>query len=1447
MNTDLDESMLAPNQYRYALNIRNGNSEQGAEGTITNAEGNQEVSITLPSGGNRVIMAKDDEANDRVLYMVYNSEGNNRFLAYDYKNSVINTIVSDSGNTLGLDPNFLITSCDVIRDDVTTYATFCDNFSEPKNIDIEAGIRTWDTNQDGSDYIYRKFLGDFDTVSPTSANKDEVYSRDINITDTAGTTQTMTIYYRCTSATANDPTSGTSSYTPNANWEICPAGYIYGTLTAASFTNIVTPHLSQPNAEYTTSTNNYNYLYGSLYQFKVRYVKADGRRSAWSPITKFIDPQYPADSYLERSTYINTNNFNNQISIYADVPDTSTYKQVEFAIRRAMNDKSPEDWQLAGRINIPEELEKRVYTDTLQVRFDYDGSTVPMPLDQNDAQQLMSWVPKAARAQAITSKNRVVYANFVEGNPITLDGQYDINQNPPQVKFYERDNPFDAPTSLTLRTFDIATSGSASTSEESFFDPVLVNSNGTTGSGVAFQFPSSVEAGRRYQINVSVEYEASTGGDKPVRSIGGTPITQVSTSTSTNTLVDAFVSEFNNSQFFYLGNYEGEEFNNHLVEASRQTIGSNTYLVILPAQADTAGSTTITPSIRKVPTSVVGTGTQCIQSFKRGTVQTFGIVYADDYGRLSSVISHPEFSEVNPWWRDDSYSGATSAQAGSSFKQIGQRYARLNLNHDAPSWATKYYIVKSISNGLSNYISFPVSYATKLPTTSDGRQNPLTSAYFFRGWLKVSGNSADAANTASAASLGGQELLYFSMAGLQGSQFGYTNITNSPIAYDYTEGDRLRICYTMDGGTATTSRTNYYEAEADAEIVGYYPDINAIAVKVADLPDNLTGSGNVFASTNSAGASNLVKGMLLEIYSPQKSTTEEFFYEIYQGTVSAETANSRYYHEGDIQNQTSAQSAIVQLTNGDCFLKPRTMTYDFTESDIASGGKTVNFYVEEANYYDKEASKTFGAGRPNRVVRTTSQEEDLTGAIGEVRRETTLRYSEPLLPEQGYNGLGMVYDLNFQDANGALKSIQQLHTEGSRLLIFHENAVGFCEADRSVITTLDGNNMTVAGDTPLSDVVYYGTRAGIGTNPESFAFNDYRKYFVDVDQGQVCRLSQDGVTPISEAGMNKYFKSVFRSMIASPQQDYAFGAYDKRTDEYTLVLKWTENIEVTDINDLTITNSGGTVVYSGASVANYDFYVSQLIDLTAAAISDGATYYDQETFAAEVTAVTSTSVTFSIPLAYRNHVDELDDGAELSWYMRIAGLTSRTITWSERLKAWTSFHSYQAENIASAGMDFVSFRAGKIYTHDDTANPQTYYGTAYPAYIDIVANANPDQVKVYDVTALKLTVEDAEVDESHFLIPVASADTTGAQEPVDGGVEDSRGKITTGQSFVYKEGQIFSPYMRVGTGTAYSDFIAGEKIRGYWIRTRFKILPTARKIYKIISATFDFKTSNYTR
>ena len=169
MNTDLAESLLSSGMYRYALNIRNGNSERGAVGVITNAEGNRlPGSQTLPSGDNKVIGAYDDDVNNRVIFIVFNDAGNNRIFAYDYSLNEYQTIIQDSGNVLDLNANYLVTSINVVDVNDTSYLLFTDNWGEPKNINIDQALRTYDTIQSGSVYKYRKFFGDFDTVSPTN-------------------------------------------------------------------------------------------------------------------------------------------------------------------------------------------------------------------------------------------------------------------------------------------------------------------------------------------------------------------------------------------------------------------------------------------------------------------------------------------------------------------------------------------------------------------------------------------------------------------------------------------------------------------------------------------------------------------------------------------------------------------------------------------------------------------------------------------------------------------------------------------------------------------------------------------------------------------------------------------------------------------------------------------------------------------------------------------------------------------------------------------------------------------------------------------------------------------------------------------------------------------------------------------------------------------------------
>ena len=76
---------------------------------------------------------------------------------------------------------------------------------------------------------------------------------------------------------------------------------------------------------------------------------------------------------------------------------------------------------------------------------------------------------------------------------------------------------------------------------------------------------------------------------------------------------------------------------------------------------------------------------------------------------------------------------------------------------------------------------------------------------------------------------------------------------------------------------------------------------------------------------------------------------------------------------------------------------------------------------------------------------------------------------------------------------------------------------------------------------------------GISTDPESFAVDQYRAYFTDKSRGAVLRLSQDGLTPISNVGMKDWFGD--NLALASS----AVGSVDDKKSAYNLTLNREEN------------------------------------------------------------------------------------------------------------------------------------------------------------------------------------------------------------------------------------------------------------------------------------------------
>ena len=140
--------------------------------------------------------------------------------------------------------------------------------------------------------------------------------------------------------------------------------------------------------------------------------------------------------------------------------------------------------------------------------------------------------------------------------------------------------------------------------------------------------------------------------------------------------------------------------------------------------------------------------------------------------------------------------------------------------------------------------------------------------------------------------------------------------------------------------------------------------------------------------------------------------------------------------------------------------------------------------------------------------------------------------------------------------------IQKLYSRANDLIVLCEDKVLKVLSQKDAIFKADGNPDLLATDKVLGQSVAFDGEYGISNNPESFAQYGFRSYFTDAKRGVVIRLSKDGMTIISDQGMDSYFKNQLSD--ARDQNSYIFGSYDIDKNEYLLSCR---NFDLTDIED----------------------------------------------------------------------------------------------------------------------------------------------------------------------------------------------------------------------------------------------------------------------------------------
>lgn len=88
-------------------------------------------------------------------------------------------------------------------------------------------------------------------------------------------------------------------------------------------------------------------------------------------------------------------------------------------------------------------------------------------------------------------------------------------------------------------------------------------------------------------------------------------------------------------------------------------------------------------------------------------------------------------------------------------------------------------------------------------------------------------------------------------------------------------------------------------------------------------------------------------------------------------------------------------------------------------------------------------------------------------------------------------------------------------------------------------------------------------------------------------------------------------------------------------------------------------------------------------------------------------------------------------------------MSNYTLTYSDSLNGWTSFHSFHPLWMAGMNNNFYTFKDGKVWKHHVNETRNNYYGTQYSSVIQTILNTEPSMVKVFKTIKLKGTGDTA--------------------------------------------------------------------------------------------------------
>lgn len=150
---------------------------------------------------------------------------------------------------------------------------------------------------------------------------------------------------------------------------------------------------------------------------------------------------------------------------------------------------------------------------------------------------------------------------------------------------------------------------------------------------------------------------------------------------------------------------------------------------------------------------------------------------------------------------------------------------------------------------------------------------------------------------------------------------------------------------------------------------------------------------------------------------------------------------------------------------------------------------------------------------------------------------------------------------NYDEYDRQKGDIQRFKTRGSQLRVFQNRGCGVAGIYENMIFNADGNDNLIQTNKILNQIHYYLGEYGIGWLSTSLASSANADYFVDPIRGYQMRLSQDGLTPISEIYKTQYYMTSLATKYAKINSGTlggkakVLGIYDFFEEEYVSVFQ----------------------------------------------------------------------------------------------------------------------------------------------------------------------------------------------------------------------------------------------------------------------------------------------------